>query len=179
MASGTEPGDVEAAVRRAHGGQSPEEPAVEGPRRITLEERRFADLLRILLDHPLHGAACGDEIRAGAPDAVWDELAHVLLAACAGPEPVDVAALADRIEGEPRSRLMALAAEPLDGLDDAERALQALHDTLAWLRGRRERREAHDLNARLGQSRGDATALLREKQQQLERRRAAQGVASG
>jgi len=194
MAAGTEAADVEAALRRAVRRESPEEPEVVAPRRQTLEERRFADVLRILLDHPHHGAAEGEAILEHAPDRAWSDLAERLLRECqaapasspatssvrstARPPGLDVAALVDQVEGEPRQRLVALAADPLDGLDDAERALQALRDTLAWLRSRQDRREARELNARLTESRAEAPALLEKKQQQLERRRLAQGIVS-
>jgi hypothetical protein len=86
-----------------------------------------------------------------------------------------VSALADGCEGEARRRLAQLAAEPLGGLDEAERAAKALRDILGWLRSRRERGEARALTARLVEEQSDPVALLREKQQQLERRRSSQG----
>ena len=87
-------------------------------------------------------------------------------------------------------RLVYLAA----GLAEAERALllelacsdgepnekaaasQVLTDTLTWLRARRDAEERRATTQRLAQASEDPQQMLIEKQRQLERRRAAQGL---
>ena len=99
----------------------------------------------------------------------------MVLGECRGEGGVDVAALADRCEGLARERLLRLASRAEGLFDDADRALRALRDTMAWLEKRRQRIEAKALTARLRIPSEDHEALLLEKDRQLERLRSPGG----
>jgi hypothetical protein len=132
--------------------------------------------VQILLEHPAHAALVDeDALLACAPDQVWNELTAAVLGECRGEGGVDVAALADRFEGLARERLLRLASRAEGLFDEAERALRALRDTVAWLERRRQRLEAKALTARLRVPSEDHEALLREKDRRLERLRAPDG----
>jgi len=170
---------VESVVRRvARGGSAPDGGEEEGAaaRSATPEDRRFADVVQILLEHPAHaGEVEEDTLLACAPDQVWSELTVAVLGECRGRGGVDVAALADRFEGLARERLLRLASRAEGLFDDAERALRALRDTVAWLERRRQRIEAKALTARLRIASEDHEALLLEKDRQLGRFRSPGG----
>jgi len=180
MVCGSDARDVEAVVRRvARGDSAPERGEGSGaPVRIaTPEDRRFADVVQILLEHPAHAALVDeDALLACAPDQVWNELTAAVLGECRGEGAVDVAALADRCQGSARERLLRLASRAEGLFDDADRALRALRDTLAWLERRRQRIEAKALTARLRIPSEDHEALLLEKDRQLERIRSPGGT---
>ncbi len=176
LAAGTAASDVDAAVRRAaRGAGEDDDEAPPAPlRRLEGEERHFAQALRVLVEHPaLVGEVDGSELLGAAPDAGWRDLTQLVLDACPAEEPLDVSALADHLDPDARRRLSGLVAEPLGVLEQPLRARRALGDTLAWLRRRRERSEARALTARITGGSPDVSALLMEKQRQLERRRAA------
>jgi DNA primase len=179
MACGSDAHDVESAVRRlARGGSAPDRGSEGGTavRSATPEERRFADVLQILVEHPAHaGEVAEDTLLTSAPDEAWSALASAVLGECRGQDRVDVAALADRFEGSARERLLRLAFRSEGLFDDAERALRALRDTVAWLERRRQRTEAKALTARLRIPTEDHEALLLEKDRQLERLRSPGG----
>jgi len=179
MVCGSEPRDVEAVVRRVARGESAPDRGEEGGalvRSATLEDRRFADVVQIFLEHPAHaGEVDEDALLACAPDQVWSELTAAVLGECRGEGGVDVAALTDRCEGLARERLLRLASQAEGQFDDAERALRALRDTIVWLERRRQRIEAKALTARLRIPSEDHEALLLEKDRQLERLRSPGG----
>jgi len=179
MLCGSDARDVESVVRRvARGGSAPDGGEEDGvaARSATPEDRRFADVVQILLEHPAHaGEVEEDTLLACAPDPVWGELTVAVLGECRGGGGVDVAALADRFEGLARERLLRLASQAEGLFDDAERALRALRDTLAWLEKRRRRSAAKALTARLRIPSEDHEALLLEKDRQLERLRSPGG----
>src|SRR5262245_1476711 len=171
LAVGADPADVTAALRRERKGDDAE-PAPGAPRRLRDEDRHYATLLRLLLDHPAELPVREAELLELAPDAEWQALATAVLAA-----PADsLASLLDALEGEPRQRLSALANEPRPDLDLAERAARIYADELAWLRKRLAAREARALNARMA---GGGADLLVEKQRQLERRRPSTASPTG
>jgi DNA primase len=179
MLCGSDARDVEAVVRRvARGGSAPDRGGEDGAaaRSATPEDRRFADVVQILLEHPAHaGEVEEDTLLACAPDQVWCELTVAVLGECRGEGGVDVAALADRFEGLARERLLRLASRAEGPFDNAERALRALRDTLAWLERRKRRSAAKALTARLRIPSEDHEALLLEKDRQLERLRSRGG----
>jgi hypothetical protein len=146
---------------------------------VTPEDRRFADVVQILLEHPGHaGQVEENRLLACAPDEIWNELTVAVLGECRGEGGVDVAALSDRLEGLARERLLRLGSSAEGLFDDAERALRALCDTVAWLERRRQRSEAKALTARLRIPSEDHQALLLEKDRQLERLRSPGGPQS-
>ena len=161
LAVGADANDVAAALRRERKGDEPEA-APAPPRRMGPEDRHYATLLRLLIDHPaelerLDEAALLDL----APDADWRALAAAVLAA-----PVKaLASLADELEGEPRRRFSELANEPRPDLDEAERASKIFSDTLQKLSRSRFAREKKELTARIAGGLGD----LGEKQRQIQR----------
>ena len=174
-ATGSEAGEVEAALRRAlrgGGGQEREE-TFRPARRQDAVHRHFASVLGLLLDHPSHAEHVPThELLADAPDEAWRQLAEVLLEAARGGS-VDASALCDRLQGEARSRLSQLAAEERPLRNEPERALRALSDTLQRLGERRRHLEDHGLTEEMRKAPPDeALAFLLEKQRQLERRRA-------
>ena len=179
MACGVDPRDAESVVLRAAKGDS--EPDQSGEARVpvrsaTPEDRRFADLVQILLEHSAHaGEVQEEELLACAPDQDWSELAALVLAECRSPGGIDVAALADQCEGTVRERLLELASRSEGRFDDPDLALRALRDTLAWLERRRQRSEAKALTARLRVPSEDHQAVLREKNRRLERLRSSGG----
>jgi DNA primase len=179
MACGSDAGDVEAAVRRAARRESDPDPGREAAaavRKATPEDRRFGDVIQILIEHPAHaGEVEEDTLLACAPDEAWGALTSAVLGECRGRGSVDVAALADRFEGAVRERLLGLALQSEGLYDDAERSLRALRDTVTWLEKRRRRSEAKALTARLRVSTEDHEALLLEKDRQLERFRSTGG----
>jgi DNA primase len=166
---GADPADVAAALRRERKAAEPE-PAPAGPRRMSDEERHYATLLRLLLDHAAElGELDEAELLELAPDPEWRTLASAVLAAPTSA----LAALVEALEGEPRRRLSALANEPRPDLDVPERAPRIFADELTWFRARRDERERRAMKARIAS--GDPTALA-ELQQRLARRGAARSV---
>jgi hypothetical protein len=152
---------VAAALRRERKGDEPEA-APAPPRRMGAEDRHYATLLRLLIDHPaelerLDEAALLDL----APDADWRALAAAVLAAPVKALP----SLADELEGEPRRRFSELANEPRPDLDEGERAPRIFSDTLRKLSQSRFAREKKELTARIAGGLGD----LGEKQRQIQR----------
>ncbi len=175
---GTEPRDVEAAVRRAaRGGSANDDDALPelAARRETAEDRHYATVLRLVLDHADSLTALDrDAILALAPNEDWGPLAEVVLDSSFGSGRID--SLLDELEGARRARLSALANEPRPDLDDGDHANQILADELSWLTRQRAKRDAAALNAQLRGGVPDPAALLREKQRQLEERRRSQDL---
>jgi hypothetical protein len=165
---GADAADVAAALRRERKSEAPE-PAPAGPRRLSDEERHYATLLRLLLDHAAELGFDEAELLDLAPDAEWRALASAVLAAPKGA----LAVLVDALEGEPQRRLSALANEPRPDLEPPERAPRIFADELRWLRARRDEEERRAVKARIAS--GDSTALV-ELQQRLARRASASEV---
>jgi len=172
LAVGADPADVAAALRRERKGDEPE-PAPSGPRRASDEDRHFATLLRLLIDHAAELTHVDEaELLGLAPDDGWRTVAAALLAAPAG----TLASLVDALEGEARLRFSALANEPRPDLDLPERAPRIFRDELRWLSDRRDERERSAVKARIAS--GDPSAL-QELQDRLARRGAARSVPPG
>jgi len=179
MSCGIDVRDVEPVIRRVARGESQADQGIEGGEASRVagpEDRRFADVVQVLLEHPAHaGEVEEDALLACAPDEVWRELTGAVLGECRGEGAVDVSALADRLEGMARERLLRLAFRAEGLFDDADRALRTLRDSVAWLERRRQRIEAKALTERLRIPSEDHEALLLEKDRQLERLRTADG----
>ena len=161
LAVGADAADVAAALRRERRSDAPEA-APAPPRRLGPEDRHYATLLRLLIDHPAE-LTIHDEsgLLDLAPDPDWRALAAAVLAA-----PVQaLASLADELEGERRRRFSELANEPRPDLDAAEHAPRIFADTLGKLRRIRLAAEKKLLTARIASGQSD----LAEKQRQLER----------
>ena len=171
LAVGAEPADVAAALRRERKGDEPEA-APAPPRRMGPEDRHYATLLRLLIDHPAELSRVDEPVLLDlAPDADWRALAVAVLAS---PSPA-LASLIDELEGEPRRRFSELANEPRPDLDEAERAPRVYADTAAKLSRLRLDQEKKALTARIASGQSD----LAEKQRQLERRRLAGSSKAG
>ena len=111
LAAGAEPADVMAAIRRQARDQEPAEEAPLAPRRLSADERHFAEVLRILIDQPeLTKQLRQGEFEACAPDEGWARFAASIHEALSAGHNTDW--LADQLEGADRARLTALAAEP-------------------------------------------------------------------
>ncbi len=174
MAVGTEPRDVEAALRKElRGGPADDDVASEViHRRETPADRHYATVLRLVIDHATELTSIDHEAILGlAPDDDWRPLADAVLRASTGSGRID--ALLDELEGARKARLSAIANEPRPELDDAEQANQILADELRWLSRQRDKREAAALTAQIRGDGADPLALLREKQRQLDERRLA------
>jgi len=184
FAVGTEPADVEAALRKSRRGEEPEaESGPASPRPVTAEDRHFETVLRVLLDHraaldPVDGEA----IHAVAPDAEWRSLATALLE---GSGADVVADLLDTVDPVSRQRLSVLANAERPDLATPEHAPRILADELEWLGRRAERLAAQDLTRRIRSAEGGPDPdLILQKQRQLEQRqqkqnRLARGVPNG
>jgi hypothetical protein len=163
---------VAAALRRERKGEEPE-PAPAGPRRASAEERHYATLLRLLLDHPAELLPVDEAaLVAVAPDAEWATLTSAVLAA----PPGAIATLLDALEGEPRARLSELANAPRPDLELAESAPRIFRDELVWLSTRRDAQERRAVKARIASGDPDA---LEELQRRLERRAASPTASHG
>jgi len=155
-------------TRQDGGGRNVGRSENEG-RRLSDEERHYATLLRLLLDHAAELGFDEAELLDLAPDAEWRALASAVLAAPTG----TLATLEDALEGEPQRRLSALANEPRPDLEPPERAPRIFADELRWLRARRDEEERRAVKVRIAS--GDSTALV-ELQQHLARRASASEV---
>ncbi len=78
--------------------------------------------------------------------------------------------------GEAERALLLELASSEEAPDDEASATRVLSDTLFWLRERRDAAERLATTRRLAETPQDAQQILMEKQRQLERRRAAQGL---
>ena len=171
LAVGADTADVAAALRRERQGDEPE--AAPAPaRRMGPEDRHYATLLRLLIDHPAELASVDERgLLDLAPDADWRTLGAAVLAS----PPSALGGLVDELTGEPRRRFSELANEPRPDLDDGERAPRVYSDTLAKLSRVRLDHEQKALTARIASGQSD----LAEKQRQLERRRLAGSSPTG
>jgi DNA primase len=181
LASNADPRDVEAAVRkeRMGGGEraGDAEPAL-APRRLSPAERHFADVLRILVDHPqCSERTSAASLEALAPDEDFRTLARAVhgLAETGG----DAAALVDALAGGARQRFVALASEARPDLEDASFAARILADELAWLARDQQRNHSRALTQNVILGSAPSEDLITLKQRELEQRRAARGPAPG
>jgi len=173
LAVGAQAKDVEAAVRKARrGGEARDALREQAPRHLGPEERWYGEALRHLIEHPeIAREAPEAGLLDQAPDEDWRALALALFEAARAGN-LDPAALYDRLDSAAGARLSALASAGPLALERAEDALRALRDIHAKLARQQRRSEARELNARIARS-GDDLALLREKQRQLEQKKAA------
>ncbi len=168
LAIGADAGDVAAALRRERKGEEAEAP-VAPPRRMGAEDRHYATLLRLVIDHPAELASLYETgLLELAPDPDWRALAAALLAAPTSA----LASLVDELEGEPRRRFSALANEPRPDLDDPEHAARIFFDTLTKLQKTRLDQAKKQLTARVAS--GEVSII--EKQRQLDERRRLSGT---
>jgi DNA primase len=180
LATYTETRHVELAIRQAAQGKSvaatPEVLPAGRPRRCGPEERFARDIARLLLRHPALAARVPEaELLPALPEGIWRELVAQLVEASrsGNATEVDAGTLADRLGGEARAALLALALEDAPELDELA-AAQVLDQTLARLRERRLKEEHRAFTRTLEDlPSADALALLSAKQRQLEERRAA------
>jgi hypothetical protein len=171
LAVGADTADVAAALRRERKGEEPET-APAPPRRMGPEDRHYATLLRLLIDHPAELTRVDEPgLLDLAPDADWRALGAAVLAS----PPAALAALVDELTGELRRRFSELANEPRPDLDDGERAPRVYSDTFAKLSRLRLDHEKKALTARIASGQSD----LAEKQRQLEQRRPAGSSKAG
>ncbi len=162
LAVGADAADVVAALRRERKGEEPEA-APAGTRRQSDEDRHYATLLRLWLDHAAELAGVNEaELLELAPDADWRLLAS---AVCAAPASA-LASLVEQLEGEPRQRLSALANEPRDDLGAPEQAARIFGDVVRKLKRQKLERDAKALTARIASGQSD----IAEKQRQIEAR---------
>lgn len=176
LAAGANASDVDARVREARGERPEAEPARVGTEPAPGEGRFVRRVAAILVDHP----RLAGQLRPGEPDSLVADPMHrsllaALVAGCRAGGRVEIAHLAAQL-GEPeRALLMELSCSGGEPGDEAQAEL-VLKDTLAWLRSRRDASERRATTQRLSEAPGDLQQLLIEKQRQLERRRAAQGL---
>ncbi len=180
FAAGVEPHEVEQAVRRQARNEAPAEASAPvRPRLDGLEERRLADVVRILLAHPgLATEAAGHGLLDASQAAPWGEIFAALARVASAEAPASslLARLEAELEPEARKTLHAIAAEEAGDLED--RAQRALGDIAAWFERRRGREAQRATTNQLRDPSADRAALLREKNRELERRRNALGLGS-
>jgi len=168
LAVGSETRHVEAAVRRAQRGEDARDAVPVEPRRRGPEERNVRQLVRSLLDHPQHAQRIPlDELAALVTDRTLADLVRAVVEAARGDEGVDIERVAERLEGEARNLLRALAAA--DALDE-ETASRTIDDTVRWLRRRRRKEADRALTEKLRDPDSDQQALLAAKVSQNDER---------
>ncbi len=160
MATGVQPTDVEAAIRKARAGEDPTEAIASRPRQRGPEHRHYESALQALIAHPALAEEAGDFVEL-APEPA---LAAVAAAVVTG---VPASELLDRLEGEPRQLLSQLAARETRGLEDPEVARRAFVDTLAKVRGIAAERERKALTQALHE---DPSLLDRKNTELLNKR---------
>ncbi len=182
LATNVEARDVEAAVRKERmsgNNQRGEESAPTlAPRKLSPAERHFADVLRILVDHPACAArVSASELETLAPDDDSRALAREVHAIAEARS--DPSALVDALEGERRRRFVALASEARPDLEDASVAARILGDELAWLSRDQQRSRSRALTQSVILGSAPSEDLITLKQRELEQRRAARGSPLG
>jgi DNA primase len=161
VAVGSEAQHVENAVRRASRGEDARDALPVAPRRAGPEERNVRQLIRSLLDHPQHAERVANhEVSALIADEPLARIVGTLLAACEPGAPIDVEAVAGRLEGDEASLLRALAAE--ETLDDAA-AARTIDDTLRWLERRRRKDRERALTDEMRRPDADWQRLMASK----------------
>ncbi len=182
LATYTEPRHVELAIRQASQGKSvaatPELLPTGTPRRYGPEERFARDIARLLLRHPALAARVpAGELVPELPEGMWRGLVAQVLEAASTGGATDAASQADRLDGEARTALLALALDDAPELDEAT-AASVLEQTLARLHDRKLLGAMRETTLRAKESPSvDASVLLAAKQRQIEERRAARSVS--
>jgi DNA primase len=172
---------VELSVRSAaRGGSSDTLPnLVPSLRRVEPEDRAARTVAALLLGRPeLAGRVCEAELAVAIPEGAWRELVLALHRSAAAGQEALASGLADRLAGEARELLLALAIAEEPELE-AQAAERALDETLAHLRRRGLAREAKELTQRLRLSPKIDAELLAAKQRQLEQKKLALGFRPG
>jgi hypothetical protein len=170
----------ELAVRRQVRGASEEDsrgpvrPRLEG-----LEERRLADVARILVEHPqLASLAAERGLLEIANQGPWQELLTALAGLAPDLTPQGVMAqLEAGLEAAPRALLHEIASKDERQLE-LEPASRALTDIAAWFDRRQDRARRRAVTESLRDPEADRAERLREKNRDLERRRAALGIGT-
>jgi DNA primase len=174
--------DIDESIRMqrkaaAMGRDSDDEPVVP-PRKLTPAERHFCDALRILVDHP----ACarlvpGEQLASLTSDealrAVARAVHRVALAGRSANE------LVDALDGEARSRFLALVSEARPDLEDEAKAERIFRDELVWLAREQQRERSRALTQSVILGSAPTEDLITLKQRELEERRAARGLPPG
>ncbi len=165
-----DPQHVEAAVRAVKRGENPLEEIPIPPRRSGPEERNLEQLARSVVQHPkLAGRIPQGELALLAPAGPVRETIEALAADAGEARAIDLEKISERLGAEARSLLWRLAAAD-ESLDEAA-AAQTLEETLDWLRKRRRGERKRALTRQMHEPNAYATALLREKQRQLDEER--------
>jgi DNA primase len=146
---------------------------------LTPVDRALRSLARLLLAHPaLASRVCADAWHEAMPGNVHVNLVVAILDQVEMGGDVTPAALVDRLDDATRALLLALAVDDAPPLEPAE-AERVLDETLARLEMRRMRHEHRALTEQLRDvTTQDPASLLREKQRQLERKKAALGIGA-
>jgi DNA primase len=172
---------VEVSVRAAaRGGTSDVLPDLAPPlRRDAPDDRACRTVAQLLLARPeLAKGLAEPELAAAIPGAVWQELILALYRRASLDEVPLVSSLADRLEGEARDLLLALAIDEEPELE-AQAAERALQETLRQLSRRRLARESKALTQRLRLSQTSDADLFAAKQRQLEQKKLVLGFRPG
>jgi DNA primase len=180
FAAAVEPAEVELAVRRQARGDREEEPrGPVRPRLEGLEERRLAEVVKILVEHPqLASLAAERGLLEIAGDGPWRELLTALAGLAADVTPQGVMAqLEVELGAEPRALLHEIAANDERRLE-LQQASRALTDIAGWFDRRQDRARRHAVTDSLRDPEADRGERLREKNRDLERRRAALGIGT-
>jgi DNA primase len=167
LAVGAREHDVEASVRAvARGAQAADVVSVAGPTHVGRDDRHFAQLVQVLLEHP----AAASEIDASAfvaaiPESPVREIVEALFATC-GSAPNAAAvlpALESRLGPEALARLHALAAEDAPECDP-DTARRVIRDIGSRFEKRRRQERQRALTESLhGSAPGESERILREK----------------
>ncbi len=145
------------------------------------EERHLRQLAQLVYRMPtLLDDAARQRIDDLVPDGSWKSILFLLAEAADEGRldrsgSIDLFQLEDRLDDEATGRLHSIAVD--DMLDESETPESVmLGDLLEWFARRRRKAESRDLTRRLRDPDADEDAILAEKQQQLEKRRAAHRV---
>jgi hypothetical protein len=174
--------DIDESIRMqrraaAMGRDSADEPVVP-PRKLTPAERHFCDALRILVDHPTCARLIpGEQLASLTSDEALGAVARAVhRVALAGRSANE---LVDALEGEARSRFLALVSEARPDLEDEAKAERIFRDELAWLAREQQRERSRALTQSVILGSAPTEDLITLKQRELEERRAARGLPPG
>ena len=184
LATGTDPGAVAAMVQAAARGDRPRssqkaESALVRPRKLSPEQRHLRLLALVASRQPgqIGGEHC-DRLQEALPEGPWKRLIFALIEAAAEGclderGAVDVPALEPTLEPEAAVRLREVSVD--DSLLDGEASVAGmLEDLVERFEARHREEQEREIRRRMQDPREDALSLLRERQELLERKRAAQ-----
>jgi hypothetical protein len=173
LATSATDGEIELAVRAVARGEAPEQAiAPKVPRLTEPRERCLAEAARIALRFPEHARPLRTLFAECPPEAPWPNLLEASFAAgTSGDLIAAIEPLPEALQG-----LIARLAEEAEALP-AELAERIVADTCGWLRRDFAKREAKATTISMRRGDQDSAAFLREKQRQLEVRRALTGVS--